>query len=955
MKNKILTELKLRSTDWANVSDRYRHADGISLSRGRTDLESAAGTAQANLTLDNTGGTFSPRNPNSEIAGQFSRNTPIRISVVRDESSKGLVLARGGNGSAQVFDNPGISVTGDLDVRIDLELLDDGDPNVDWTWPAADFDLCSQWRLVNGQRSWAFLILNGTPHLRWSADTNTGLTANATATLAGPDKGRRALRATIDVDNGASGRTIRFYQAPTMAGPWTQIGSDVVQAGTTSIGNGTALLRVGAAGENSAWTWGRSGPVVVYGFELRNGLNGTVVAGPDFSAQDLDPVPFASGSFVDAQGNNWTPSGSADAARIWYGKTSTRFVGEVAEWPPRWDQSHRNKYVPITANGILRRLGQGKAPAATGLRDFILQPDLVDALTSYYPLTGEEGTTYSLNLAPNSNYLRTRFYPWSYTGVRQPVYTYAQDMGAAWIGTGVQINATGDFVTGDPSALVADAATGDPNIALDFVFQSLSLGVFTIQLRDYNNNLWTLTLDTPTNQGTLQVSFTDPDVGPVGFTTQGPFSELQDANLHHLRFQLTKDGSDTDFAVYIDGTLRSAGTMPGYVLNGWSLTEFFYSRYVNQTYVNIAHVTCWANANAGEIPSIADMTAAAFGYQGETAGERITRVCGDGNIPLVIVGDTNDTTRMGPQFAEARLSQIRDAEQTDFGILTEQRGDNGLLYRTRASMYAQEPGAVIDYSQRLLAPPFEPVDDDGAIRNDVTASRRDGGSYELRLTTGAMSSLDPPFGIGQYQDEVTVNLESDAQLPGAAAWWLNTGTLDAARFPSITFNLGAAEIQADPDLLAAILALDVGDRMIITDIDAADIPDELDLIVLGSSEELDNSSWLVTFNCAPGEPYQVGKYGTARYDTEGTTLTAAITATATAAQLSTATGGALWTVDPAAFPLDLNIAGERVTCTAITGASSPQNAALVRSVNGVVAAHAAGATVKLWDTPRYAY
>lgn len=963
MRNLILTELKLRSTDWANVSGRYRNESGVSITRGRSSATGQAGPSQLNVTLDNTGGTFSPRNPGSEIAGQFGRNTPIRVSVVRDESSFGLVTQRSGNGCAQAADSAGISLTGDLDIRIDLELLGPEWAGEDttgvpdrWKWPTAGFDLASKSAFFIGTVGWGFLLIGGVPHFKWSPDGTSVLVAAGTAALTGADTGRRVLRATVDVDNGAAGRTVTFYEGDTMAGPWTMIGTPKVQAGVTSIFDNTRALRVGAFTENSSFGWGGTGPMVIYGFELRNGINGPVVASPDFPSQELDPVPFAAGSWNDAQGNHWIPFGSPDAARIWYGKVATRFVGEVAEWPPRWDESHRNKYLPLTANGILRRYGQGKAPEATSLRDYILQPSLTDALAAYYPLTGEEGTIYSLNISPgNPNYLRTRFYPWSYTGVRQPVYTYGQDMGASWIGTGVQINATGDFFTGDPSSLVADVATSDPNIALDFMFQSLSLGVFTIRVRDYTHNLWTLTLDTPDNDGTLQVSFTDPDVGPIGFATQGPFPELQDLNLHHLRFQLTKDGSDTDFAVYIDGTLRSSGTMAGYVPNGWSLTEFFYSRYVNQTYVNIAHVACWANANAAEIPDLADTVAAAFGYQGERAADRITRVAGKGNIPVKIVGDPNDSSKMGPQFAEQRLAQIRDAEQADFGILTEQRDDNGLLYRTRASMYSQTPAITVDYSAQVVAAPFEPVDDDANIRNDVTASRRDGGSYQLALTSGTMSSLDPPFGIGQYEDEVTVNVETDEQLPAAAAWWLNLGTLDAARFESVTFNLAAPSIQDDPELLDALLSLDVGDLLPIHNITAADIPDDLDLIILGYSEVFDNVKWTITFNCAPGEPYRVAKYGTSKYDHAGSTLAAAIDTDDTTVQLTTGALDAMWTVDPAAFPFDLNIGGERVTCTGITGSSSPQSADIVRSVNGVIASHLAGTTVRLWDTPRFAY
>lgn len=957
MKNIILTEIKLRSTDWANISDRYYDRDGIGIQRGKTGAEGQAGPSQGNVTLQNKDGALAPRNPNSPIFGQFGRNTPIRFTVVKDPATFGLVLQKASTGRAEAVDSAGISIIGDLDVRLDLELLPQSDPDPRWQWPTAGFDLASKWEFHTGNLSWSWLLIGGKLQFNWSSTGAAGISATCPSVLAAPNLGRRALRTTIDVDNGAAGRTITFYQGPTLAGPWTQIGQ-VIQAGVTSIFDNTQALRVGAAPNADAWTWGGSGPVVCYGFELRSGINGTVVASSDYTAQILDPNPFGvgvglDGTWNDAQGNHWFPQGTPDAARIWYGKIWSRYVGESAEWPPRWDPSHRDKYVPVVANGILRRLGQGKSPIKTGLRDFILRSDLVDALASYYPLEGAEGTTYSLNLAPaNFYYLSTRFSPQAVFAngnvFQSPVFTYGKDMGASWIGSGMELNATGfSFMRGE-------VATGDPNVALDFVWQSPSLGVLTVQIVDYTGNTWDVVLDTPTNDGTLQVHFNDPNVGPIGFLTVGPFTELQDANLHHLRFQLTQSGADTQFAVYIDGTLRSSGTMAGYVLNGWATYNLLYTRYVNQTVMNIAHLAAWANASVAQIPPIADTVLAAFGYAGETAAARITRLCTEGGIPLVIIGAPAATTVMGPQVAEARLAAIRDGEATDFGILTEQRDDNGLLYRTRVSQYNQT-GLTIDYATKVVAPPFEPTDDDQATRNDVTASRRDGGSFNLTLPTGPMSVQGPPLGIGQYEDEITVNVQTDAQLPSAAGWWLSLGTLDAARFPSVTFNLGAQEIQDNPALMDAILALEVGDRLPITNIDAADIPDDVDLIVQGYNEQITNSTWTITFNCAPGAPYQVGKFGTSRFDAKGSTLTAAVTNVATSMQFTSLTTSALWTTQVSAFPFDVNVAGERVTVTGITGASSPQTATVVRSVNGVIAAHAAGTPVSLWDTPRFAY
>ncbi|WP_422733993.1 polysaccharide deacetylase family protein [Micromonospora sp. WMMD558] len=68
---------------------------------------------------------------------------------------------------------------------------------------------------------------------------------------------------------------------------------------------------------------------------------------------------------------------------------------------------------------------------------------------------------------------------------------------------------------------------------------------------------------------------------------------------------------------------------------------------------------------------------------------------------------------------------------------------------------------------------------------------------------------------------------------------------------------------------------------------------------------------------------------------------------------STAANGP-WTVDPADFPLDVRVGGERMTLSAITGGASPQTATLsARAVNGVALAWPAGTEVDVAE-PAYA-
>jgi hypothetical protein len=637
---------------------------------------------------------------------------------------------------------------------------------------------------------------------------------------------------------------------------------------------------------------------------------------------------------------------------------SYRFWGEIASLPPRWDASGKDAYVPIEANGILRRLGQGTDPAATGLRDYIL--DNPTYLAAYYPLSGGEGTTYSLNLAPLVYYLQTRFYGQSALNlagdaIQNAVFTYGKDMGATWLGTGMELNATGN------AYMRGDVGIGYQNVAFDMVFQAVppGLGVLTVQLEDYASQLWAVDLNTAADAGTLQFSFTDPAVGPVGYTATGQLPELQDTNLHHFRLQLTKSGANTTFAVYIDGASVSSGTVSGYnIVSGLALFRLFYTRYDNQTVMNIAHLAVWGSSSAANIPTAADVTAAAFGYVGETAGDRIDRVTTLAGISAVVMGDSADTTAMGAQYSEPRLTQIRDAENADLGILTETRDDLALLYRTRSSMYAQTPVITIDYSAGELSPPFEPIDDDQLTRNDITATKRDGDSFNAVQTTGPLSVADPPTGVGRYKDERTVNVETDAMLPGVAQWLLNIGTLDQARYPTVTVNLLAPEVAANSTLSNGIYDVEVGDLIRITGLDAVGIYDDVDLIVLGYEEVIGPVEKTFTFNCMSAAPYAVAVWGSGvgtgpdHYDTDGSVLTSSLTSTATSFTV-TKTGTSLWTTVAGEFPLSIYVGGERMTVTNITSTTSPQTFTVTRSVNGVVKSHAAGTPVRLWKTPRY--
>lgn len=72
----------------------------------------------------------------------------------------------------------------------------------------------------------------------------------------------------------------------------------------------------------------------------------------------------------------------------------TAFSGEVPSWPPSWDVSENDVWVPVTASGITRRLNL-RATLGSALSRFYLQKDTADPLypIAYWPC--EDGATSS--------------------------------------------------------------------------------------------------------------------------------------------------------------------------------------------------------------------------------------------------------------------------------------------------------------------------------------------------------------------------------------------------------------------------------------------------------------------------------------------------------------------------------------------------------------------------------
>ncbi|MCX5229665.1 hypothetical protein [Streptomyces sp. NBC_00233] len=871
---------------WTDVTADAYARDPITITSGKPDGAAVADPSRCTVTLNNSGGRYTPRNPLSPYYGQIGRNTPLRVGVPGVESY--LSLPGATFSGADTPDHASLDITGDLDIRVEAEFDN---------WASGSYQLIGKWG-SSGQQSYRLQVEQGFVYLLWTADGSTALFEGK---FLPPLPRRTALRATLDVNNGAGAYAVEFFTASTMDGPWTSLGT-VVDGTPTSIFNSTTNARLSAVSSGSV---GR-----IYRGEIRSGIGGTVVAAPDLRA--LTPGTTA---WTDSASRPWAIVGSAQVSNL-----SSRFVGEVSSWPPRWAPSGQDVWTPIEGSGVLRRLGQGRKALDSTLRRRLPSRSPLaywpceepqGATQAYSPIPGvgplvvsrwdfgqdtELGGSAALPAIEPGGTMRGRV-PASSTGVWEICMPYRVDGAApgaeqemlSWTTTGtirrwrITMGASGSHVLGYDAtgALTLDSAIG--------------------AVSGYFDGWWRLEFRAEQSGGNIAYR--------IGWTkVNGPSAAVT--------------GS-------IAGTVGAVSQID--TVWGPGLPD-----------IRIGHITVWPAQSTTLAYSDADR-----GFTGETAADRLRRLSSEesGSVRVVFPSAfPADTARMGVQRPETLLSLLQECAESDLGILAEDRGSSSLVYRARSSLYNQTPKLILDYAAGDLAPPLEPVDDDATTRNDLTVNRIGGSSGRAVLESGPMSVQAPPLGIGLYDDSIDLSLASDDQPQPIAEWLLHLGTWDESRVPTVELAL-----HKRPPLIGAFLALELGDRIQITNLPPWLAPGPIDLIVQGITETLGIRTWTASLTCVPAGPWRVGVYDSAdlgKADTSGMQLTSGISDSATSFSVTT-TAGLPWVTAPAEFPASIVIGGEEMTLTGVTGASSPQTFAVVRSANGIVKSHAAGTAVGL--------
>lgn len=877
-------------------------SEKVRITRGRQDQAGQVSPSSVSLLFDNTDGALTPGLRTGRYYPNVAKGNPLRISVDGPSYlTAGDSLA---TSQLQTVDTAGNSITGDIDIRVLIEQP--------VRTPGVTQKLVSKWLTTGNQRSWrvtlgphvSIIDTHNIPYYSWSSNGTAEVTVAATKQL--PGTPRLALRITHDVNNGASGNTVTFYTGPSLDGPWTQLGDPVVTASTTSIFDSTAPVALANDSSTVNLSWAGK----IYGFSLYNGIGGTLV-----SRLDLRAAAAGSSSVVATTGETWTLGVGSSISDRHY-----RFHGDMTAIRPEWPSGDVStatdpgeSVCTIEAHGDLFRLNQSQAVFQSALYRSITS--LPAAVYAYWPMEDEVGSASAAAAIPNTLPMRI-----------PNGWQWAESISALGSKPLPVVPGNGESADGRTPGTMPQ---GEWSVAFLYRAPSVPSTVTLLGVDAYSSGIdrWLVTatsteLTVWAYKGETLVLLNTSAIGTDVYTGWN-------------WFQLTArtNGADTDWAWTVtnvggsvggtSGTItsRTAGrpaTVQMYGGAGWAMGHCFVSEIINL-----------------EALPTSLLALPVDGYRYEVAGRRLERIGNEELIDLDVVGAIDETEYMGAQRPLDLMRIIQDCVDVDLGFLSERRNGPGLVYRPRRDLYNAPIEVTLDASANHIANPFLPVDDYQRRNNQIEVQRTDGDAYTL-ATPGYVAGSELRF-----PSSVELNVGYDHQAAEQAGWRLTLGTMDGMKYSALSYDAFFA-----PDRLDDVMALAEGSLIQVNNLPPQHPDDNLLLVVEGSVEQISRHGWTFDLFCSPGQVYQVSTVeGTGRLDSDGSELASSITESSTSLSVAV-TSGDLWITSAAfasQFPFDIEIDGERMTVTALSGASSPQTFTVTRPSDAV--AHATGAEV----------
>lgn len=809
-------------TTWVDITDYTysRNGGGITITRGFQDEDTTPQPGSCSFEINNRDGRFTPKNPTGPYYGLIGRNTPVRVRLAQ-------IAGERDDGTTETS-QPAPSTSLDAEAGVLICVWGSaGAGTFNYTLPGG----MTAGTEVDGTTSTsrgAYEVLSS----RGATGTRTA-TANTAPSfwwghsICAPDA---AVEEVLEGYQTAGVDLTLTTGAGTEVG-WTLVLVDVFGTGGTPTGTGWLQ----PSGNDRVW----------YRRVTSAGANAVTL----------------SNASQGKHGHLYVLSGVTELASTFAPSELVRFVGEISEWPSRWDKSGRDVWVPVTAQGIQRRLNQGSKPTRSPLRSSHLAVTPTGVLVTYLPMEDPAGSTSFASALPSG-------LPMTYTG------------------TAPEFAAVGPLLGSDAIPVLAATTSLSVNVPAYDLPLGGTAGWFSLScildvptVTGWTDNTPIFWIDQSTGGSTVArwelryKSGAGGDVQVRALDSSG--AELAagstvDVNIDgsqlFLTWSLQEVNGDTVWYVYVraledDGTLgaevSSNATFAGLVST--RPTRIQAAPTGGLTELGIGHIAVTTQIGFGGVGAN-DLSDALVSFNGETAADRADRLCSTQGISFALVGTASDTQAMGPQAMPSTLiDAYTETWKADQALAYETRNVLGLSWRTHVDLLNQTAALALDYSGAgEVAPNLEPTDDDQHVRNDVTIRRKGGSSARVVDSTSRLGTQDPPDGVGVYDTEDEINVGPDDVLVHHAGWRVRVGTWDESRYPAVPIKMAALAKNGKTTLMADVAALDVGDRITITNPPSWLPPDTIDLQARGFVEEFIHPiGWDITIVCVPHGPYRV--------------------------------------------------------------------------------------------------
>lgn len=887
---------------WVDVTSDVQQEELISITRGGMDEQRRPTPAKCRYLLDNTSRDYSPRNPLSDNYGLLGRNTPTTVRVLLAED---------------LFSGTTSSGWGSADP---VGIRDTAYPWSTAGGTAPDFNEAAgaATHLISAAASARITYLADVIYRDVGVYTECTVAANnvtggaiqpANIVLRGSGSTYYMIRVSISTAEVLTvaimtEAEVILQAAVTVTGVVDAVSSKTVSVRAECEGE-IIRARVWKTGDPEPGEWHITTEARTY---LAGGWVG-VRSGLAASQSNI-PVTF-----------------SYNTVQVY----SMQFAGEVARWPQARDTSGRDRKVRVEAWDLFQRLRQGERPLRSALRRGIT--GLATPAVAYWPCedgrdatvvasdspAGPMAITGTPDFATNTDFACSEPLPvLSAAALFGVVPAYTPANGQSQVRLLTRFPSTPDT---DAQKIIRVMTTGGTTGLWDLVYGNTFGGLLTLNV--YNA------------AGALLL-------------TDGPWDFDLDGRSLRLSLQLDQNGADI---AYTFASLEVGHTTGG-VVNG-TLAGNTYGRvdWVNVggdalfTGLAVGHISVQAEVNS--IFALDDELAA---FTGEAAEARILRLATEQGITAYVGTGSASGLQMGPQRSGKLMTLFDECPDVDLGVLSTCLGEVALRYDRLNYAYNQTARVVLDASNFELDN-FEPVDDNFLTRNKISVSRVGGSEYTATQTTGPLAAVDPiDGGVGVYEDSPQLNLYLDSQLPDVAGYRLLQGTIDRDRFPELSVDLANQHVRGDETTTRALIDLTVGERLQVENADSSGLYDTVDLFTAGLTIQLSTFAHRVTANCVPYDPYRVCELDAGTWVlTADTTLDEDLDTTETGVTVAI-NDGSVWSHADGDF--DIDVGGERMTVTAVSGSSSPQTFTVTRSVNGVVKTHSSGAQVRVAD-PHY--